>query len=529
MRPQLAVERVPSERMSIRRVAATTSPVLHATCSASSRACAGEGALALELLLDDLVAQLLYLDGGWFSTHDYQSELGSIPISALPRWMSFAVGSRLGVVNPAAWDYQSSSLSRVFGMPLAKLPFHENPRAAYRLLALRTFHAAQAIVDVLGRQETAAFVAELRNRFAGQTFTYLDFESVLDGDPVLRPMIREWLMGMAIPAFRTSRVEMFPLVHRDDRPEFQGRVHVLNDGSTYGVVRVIWGTPRNGSDFLNWHVGDPAIISPLSAAELGFVSREQPADVWLLTYLSRNRQDLRLRVQHIDRAEGENEHVLIGYRPSGWRPDDSEGIIVDDLDEGFSVEGSKEEGLLAKAVDRLLPRTTVTDHGLRASPMTVGIDSLSRRRDLDVWSRMEFAAAWGKYRRTMVHVNAGSGGWAVFKAGLPRAGCWRLEYHLPDLTPSPRFSTAFRGLRPVGVWTGGRQETYGLVLSTGTWHRMIEFDATAGSGWHEVGTFDLRPGDYELLVSAETSGDSVIADAIRWTPVEYESSFDGSC
>ena len=47
--------------------------------------------------------------------------------------------------------------------------------------------------------------------------------------------------------------------------------------------------------------------------------------------------------------------------------------------------------------------------------------------------------------------------------------------------------------------------------------RKLEFDASAAeSGWNSLGEFELPVGEARVLVSDETSGRVVIADAIRW-------------
>jgi hypothetical protein len=112
---------------------------------------------------------------------------------------------------------------------------------------------------------------------------------------------------------------------------------------------------------------------------------------------------------------------------------------------------------------------------------------------------MPAPAGWGKYRRTVAGVGSGSGASrAVFTARLPRAGRWRLAYHVPP------------GVLPVL----GR---YDVTLRAGGDERSIEFDgAAAESGWNALGEFDLAAGEVQVEVSDQSSGQLVVADAIRW-------------
>jgi hypothetical protein len=118
---------------------------------------------------------------------------------------------------------------------------------------------------------------------------------------------------------------------------------------------------------------------------------------------------------------------------------------------------------------------------------------------------MSAPSAWGRYRRTLTVVESGEGKrHAVFRAELPRAGRWTLEYHLPQSVVDAR------GREP-GTWD--------LVLQDASGTQPVKFDATAGAaGWNSLGTFEVADGEVQVKVSDGASGDFVAADAIRWTP-----------
>ena len=53
---------------------------------------------------------------------------------------------------------------------------------------------------------------------------------------------------------------------------------------------------------------------------------------------------------------------------------------------------------------------------------------------------------------------------------------------------------------------------------------VVEFDADeAVKGWNKLGEFDLEAGEVRVQVSDLTTGEIVVADAIRWTPVAGDS------
>ena len=116
--------------------------------------------------------------------------------------------------------------------------------------------------------------------------------------------------------------------------------------------------------------------------------------------------------------------------------------------------------------------------------------------------------SFGKYRHTTARAPPGDGrASAVFRASLPTAGRWRIDYHLPEA------SDAFFGARV-------RHGLYRLTVVASGVAEVVEFDATAAPwGWNDLGTFELPAGEVSLVVSNETSGRAVFADAVRWHPV----------
>ena len=65
----------------------------------------------------------------------------------------------------------------------------------------------------------------------------------------------------------------------------------------------------------------------------------------------------------------------------------------------------------------------------------------------------------------------------------------------------------------------GRQGTYDIALESVRGSRAVEFDASVGeSGWNDLGEFELPAGEVRVKVTNSTSGRTVVADAIRWTP-----------
>jgi hypothetical protein len=101
-------------------------------------------------------------------------------------------------------------------------------------------------------------------------------------------------------------------------------------------------------------------------------------------------------------------------------------------------------------------------------------------------------------------VKAGSGDrTAVFTAEIPSSGSWNLEVHLPKEAPLLRFQ------RKTGSWN------YAIEDDSGS--QTINFDVQSGeAGWNSLGSFELAGGETRVILSDETEGRMVVADAIRW-------------
>jgi hypothetical protein len=180
-----------------------------------------------------------------------------------------------------------------------------------------------------------------------------------------------------------------------------------------------------------------------------------------------------------------------------WALPEESFVVVDDLDPGFQVlEDGESKGLRINAREN---DDEETDQGLPSRPFAYRIPSS--------WSRIGMPMFYGKYRHTMVSVKAGKGEKkAVFTAGIPKAGQWDLEVYM-----SPGRGMIYPN-RKWGTWH------FTIKDKNGDEHE-IAFDSNVVSeGWNLAGNFELPEGETSVILSNETDGKFVIADAIRWVP-----------
>ena len=221
--------------------------------------------------------------------------------------------------------------------------------------------------------------------------------------------------------------------------------------------------------------------------------------------LALNRRDVRLQVPEVEEYEVVDAEPFSGFRASDWAPPEPDGIVVDDLDDGFSVRYDDQDlGLrVGGGMSGFFVPDADIDQGLPVfSPLTPAGAS---------WTRQEVSESFGKYRHTTARAPPGDGrATAVFTANLPTAGRWRIDYHLPEA------SDAFFGARV-------RHGLFRLTVVASGVEEVVEFDAAAAPwGWNDLGTFELPAGEASLAVSNETSGRAVFADAVRWRPLNAD-------
>jgi ABC-type transport system involved in multi-copper enzyme maturation permease subunit len=474
----------------------------------------GEGALAIDFVVDELVNQLLTGKRGYFSAFMFDrgsnAAIGQVVTNvATGRTDSIAEAVLNAAADrPAVWD-------RALGASLADLEPSEDAARTLNVLALKSRAIARSILDGLGREKAAALLAELLSRYRGRHFTAADFQQVaIELDADLEPLIGDWLHEATLPGFVTSPVVVERLA--DDvlgNPRYQTRVHVLNDEPTPGLLRMRYSTTdddeqssvsvRVGPANIDtptpggWQVTEPVRVAGHEAVEVGVLSSAPPRELWLQPYLSLNRQDVQLTLPRVDQEAQVSAEPFLGGQASTWRPLETAAIIVDDLDAGFSVESDDEQSgvRLGGGLAGLFAPNVDMDQGL---PET-GPPGTVRPA---VWSRQEAPSSWGKYRHTVALVTSGPGTRrAVFSADLPQSGRWRLSIYIP-------------AGRSAGIGT------YDLSLRAGGEERSLEFDGSiAEAGWNTLGDFDLSQGEAKVIVSDESSGLVVIADAIRWEAV----------
>lgn len=462
----------------------------------------GPGARALDYVGEELARELLaspsmyrYAGPTMYTAHsgNVDAGFGATVVQMIgdlatedTGWTGF---SQPGFRRPSVWE-------RALGASLAELDFEHDPHKAIGAFALRGNAVARSIVDGLGRDRTAALLAELRRRSRGSSYDASDFARAGAATGVdIEQLIGDWLNDVALPGFVASRA----LVERvaddaDGKPRYEIRVHVRNDEPTPGLVRLSLGVMPQSTR------SEPVRIEGRTTVEVGMVTAEPPQLLWLEPYLALNRAPFRIDIDMTDEPQIAPREPFVGTRLSTWIPPLRQGVVIDDLDPGFFTVLRREDTRLGGGVaTSAFPREF--DQGLPTWTRTPG-----------EWSRATIATSWGKYRHTTTGALAGDGEQvAVFVADLPRPGRWQLDYHVPS-----RYGLGLTYYRSFGALG-----SFDMTLVADGAEAPVVFDgATAEIGWNKLGEYEFAETEVRLEISSQTDGQMVIADAIRWLPLD---------
>lgn len=286
--------------------------------------------MCLELTIDLMWPGRRILDGkevswGEFSAHQYaSSEFG---VSIGPFFRNLKQGqmpNRVEVIDDSmkTWERMSdTALVDAQGVDM---------------LLLRTRRVREAIFAHLGFREVANVLAELRTRYSGRAFSVEDFTSAFEEAGMPKGFLDDWLYEAQLPGFLFSEAYVKEVAGRGgDR--FHLSVHVRNDEDVAGAFRLVYEQRVGGVD-LHWRDSDVVFVGPHAAVEVGLLVPEPPREIWLDSFLSLNRRPVRLSIGRSETEKSE-DGVLVGSRESSWRPEETEAIFVDDLDDEFYVSG----------------------------------------------------------------------------------------------------------------------------------------------------------------------------------------------
>lgn len=479
----------------------------------------GEYSQVLDQVALSLLAKLADKSSQFFSIY------GTSHVAHLTGVNPFVVGefSGLVVAEETGGELESApiqSLANEFARRLSVWQYAEDfsftefptgdDQGDLQLLLFKSNEIAKGLLSITGEAKVFEWLSGVRRKFEGTTYTYRDMLTLAEEHKLtIDPFLTDWITTSWLPGFVVSRMSVDRIADNlDGNAQYKTSVTVRNLESTAGLVRLRYPTERTWDWMFPYYTESQGVLIPgNSAKRINLITPYEVRIAHLLPGLSRNRRGITLMKRSSSGEELQSVETPPFVVNSEWIPGQEIGIIVDDLDPGFTVHQS---------LPNLAPYSSMGPIGWFTPPrLQIELDNglpamgsyYARKSEVRVpqgtWGRLTESTAYGKYRKTVASA------WirdkissARFTADLPEADKWTLSFHVP------------RGWRP------GRnldlQWKFKIFDETQEWIR--EFDLGSKTpGWNIIGQFDLGRGTVNVELATASRPTHVYADAIRWT------------
>ena len=406
---------------------------------------------------------------------------------------------------------------------LADIDYESDPALTISVMTLKTAAYADAYFDYLGERRVARLLADLRSRFTGTTFTVKQFEEIAEQLGMgLEPILGDWLHEPGLPGFEVSHGTSKRLQDlADGSTLYESSFHLRNSQPSPGIVKLA-GESRGDTnrDNRSHGLGGPLLVPGNTSYRINAYTVEPIDEVRVTPYLSLNRASVAIQIPEPDETNTSNEQPRELAEPSDWRPNRSEVLVIDDLDEGFTLTfddpPEPPSGLVVWLLKTFGPQVIVDDQGI-SEVNSVG-PSGNVQADADRWQRVQSPLSFGRYRQTHVKSPAKTiGARGAFAAEIPFAGTWELEYHIPGRQARSRGGPSEIELS-LGTGKGADSDVpLVFVIANAGSEQSAEFAAGKGEvGWNMIGNFELELGEVRVVVQHK-SEERLTLDAVRLT------------
>ncbi|MYC25070.1 MAG: hypothetical protein F4X56_04025 [Gammaproteobacteria bacterium] len=368
------------------------------------------------------------------------------------------------------------------------------------VLLLKTAQIAKALsyFYTFGGEEQnfRRWLVELQQEFAGRHFTYnTAIASGRDLGIDVAFLLRDWLAKDTLAGFENTRGTTTQIAPDENgMPRFLFSFDIANTQSTAGYVRVPLSSV-NSTLALDGNTAKRVTFTwDASSSETSGLSFD------VGTSLSYNRGPIGFFVptQNIPIDESLAPQDLV---EDIIFDEHQSGIVVDDLDAGFSVQ--QPPPFYSKF--RFYPRDwfvrNIAYDIFDGSLFDIGSGSLIPRV---YWVRRSEPYAYGKYRRTTAISSVGSSkklNQAKFTVEIPDSGRWFLDFHVHR-----HQNFRYRNLQNFVVEAKNGSNRWTEEFYPDRWKM----------GWKTIGEFDLVAGNADVVIVGTSEPSIVYADAIRW-------------
>ena len=479
----------------------------------------GGNAERLRMFLDYVVEQLVIGNSNFYSVYaiDEVSNLADA-VRFTSRLANGRARQTLNEQNYSDWVNRPDIHERMLNQSESLNSFaHPGQRLHANELFARTM--GDLLLAWYGRERTGELLAELVNRYDGEAFSYVELNQTAEslGMP-LEQLFGDWLNQTDPAGFiaGTASTRRLPDT-MEGLPLYEFSFPIRNDESTAGMVVLEYKLTNDQPESnLPWQSSEPIKVLGDTSVEVSIHTNIPIAEAQVQPFFSFNRHRFPIAYEIPSTIPFLQTTPKPIVQTSNWSWRYEDAILVDDLDAGFAVDAPPPPEQPRLEIQMIA--FGVADPARKRFDQGLPIYEDSGNSTVREWTRQATASSFGKYRNTLVRVDAnGSQQRVHFKSKLPKAGPWTLHYHLPqqERIRTQRVESipndAFRP-RTLQAWAD-----FDIEVVQDNKRFPVHFDgASMRAGWNALGTFDLQSGNTKVSVSSQAAEGVVVADAIFW-------------
>jgi hypothetical protein len=376
------------------------------------------------------------------------------------------------------------------------------------------------IQSQVGIEEFQSFLSNILRAHKFKALDISDFNRELKSQFGfdLEPQLEDWLKTESVPGFLLSDIRAYEI--RDgENTRYQVLFKIINEEKATGLITVSFRTAGGFGGFGNRGVPEMDLekiiqINPQEQKEVGIVLDGEPRMMAINTLVSQNVPSV---ISHffskIDFNEnlqpfvGERSETVINNGLANFE------IIVDNEDNGFELIQPDNASPLKKWLNI---------NNDEEEQKYIGIRFNNPPR---VWRATAQPEFYGKYVLSAYVTRKGNGDLrAVWNADIKETGMHEVYYYVGRLPVPGRGRRVGGGQRGAGPGRpGGREDeqeeagSYKLTVFHDDGEDVVNIDiASAEQGWNLLGSYYLSAGPARVVLSNETEGRMVVADAVKW-------------
>lgn len=381
------------------------------------------------------------------------------------------------------------------------------------------------IQNKIGIENFDNFLSEILIAHKFKVLDILVFNKALKDrfDFDLEPYLNDWMESDKIPGFLLSGMKAWE-IREGENTRYQVLFTISNEEDVDGLATISFRTQGGGGGGFGGG-GMPSLdlekIIHLKAhqqKEVGMVLDAEPRLMAINTLISQN---IPSTISHsfskielnekMKPFEGERDVPISKAKESQFE------IIVDNEDTGFELVQPENESMLKSWLN------IETDDNEKKY---IGIRSYRPPQNWRATAQPEF---YGKYVLSAYITAKGTGDkQAIWNAEIKETGMHEIHYYVGKLPVRGRGRSGGGGRRGQGGGQGdGNQQKdenfsdyHFKVFHDDGEDEVIVNVGEAEEGWNFLGTYYLSHGPTKVILSNETDGKMVAADAVKWVKVE---------